>query len=65
MSLIDSNAAAEELKMTRQRLHALLVQGRISGAFRIGRAWAIPSPVKVKPGAKVGRPAKDSASSKK
>lgn len=56
MKLLDSNAAAEELEITRQRLHMLLTEGRIVGAFRIGRAWAIPTPVKIKPGNKVGRP---------
>ena len=48
--LITSEPAAKELGMSVRRLQALLQQGRVEGARKVGRDWVIPSPVRVSPG---------------
>lgn len=53
MRLITVSSASAELGVCVQRVRALCSQGRVRGAYKLGRAWLIPSPVRVRPGSKV------------
>lgn len=56
--LLSPSQAADELGVTGSRVHALLTQGRVIGAMKIGKgkgSWCIPSPVKVAPAGKRNR----------
>ena len=41
--------AARECGFSGRRVRALLAQGRIEGAVKVGSVWVIPTPVKVLP----------------
>lgn len=49
--------AADAMGMTRQRLHVLIQQGRVT-AHRFGRVWMVPEDAigKIEPGKPTGRP---------
>ncbi len=47
--LINTAIAAKRLGVTPRRVQILCEQNRIRGAYRIGRAWLIPEPLKVLP----------------
>ena len=42
--------AASRLGISEQRVRKLAAQGRILGAVRHGKSWAIPDPIELKPG---------------
>lgn len=44
--------AARELGVSPRRIRALLAQGRIAGAVKLGREWVIPAPVRKLPPAR-------------
>jgi len=46
--IIGTEAAAARLGITMRRVQILCEQGRIPGAQRIGRTWAIPANFKVR-----------------
>jgi len=50
--MLSSKKAAESLGVSVPRVQALLRQGRIVGAQKVGRDWVIPAPVKVKAGSR-------------
>jgi excisionase family DNA binding protein len=57
--MITVKQAAELLEISEMRVRQLLTQGRIRGAKKFGRDWALPSkPVISKPENPRGRPAK-------
>ena len=47
---ISSQQAAAEIGVSRRRMGQFLAAGRVVGAKRVGRAWIVPSPVKLTPG---------------
>jgi excisionase family DNA binding protein len=55
--------AANRLGVSRQYINKLLKQGRLPGAYQVGRAWIIPEEAldNIEP-RKVGRPRKDNKS---
>ena len=52
---LTTQEAAEQVGVTASRIVQLLLEGRIKGAQRFGKAWAIPAPVVVV-AVKLGRP---------
>ncbi|MDR2711368.1 MAG: helix-turn-helix domain-containing protein [Burkholderiales bacterium] len=40
--MISTADAAERLGISRRRLQALIKEGRVLGAVRVGRAWILP-----------------------
>lgn len=50
VALLTTQQAATELGVSAPRVRQLLAKGRIRGAFKLGKSWAIPDPVRVKPG---------------
>jgi hypothetical protein len=51
--LITTSRAAKLLGMTARNVQYLCEAGKVEGAFKVGRAWLIPSPVRVTPGSRV------------
>ena len=47
---VTSQEAAREASVTQRRMQQLLAAGRVKGAVRFGRNWAIPSPLELLPG---------------
>jgi excisionase family DNA binding protein len=60
---ITTTEAARRLGCTRANIHKLLKQGRLLGAYQVGRAWIIPEEAldNIMP-RKMGRPRKDNKS---
>lgn len=44
--------AAAKRGCSRQYIHQLLKKGRIKGAYRVGKQWAIPQPITLKDAAR-------------
>ncbi|MBM3932741.1 MAG: DUF2283 domain-containing protein [SAR202 cluster bacterium] len=47
---VTTSVAAREMGISVRRLQALLQQGRVEGAERVGRDWLVPLPAEVRPG---------------
>lgn len=45
--ILTVSEAAVALRLSEQRIRQLLLAGRIVGARRLGRDWAIPAPARV------------------
>ena len=59
--LLSVAQAADYLEISRQRVHELIGQDRIEGAYKVGKFWVIPFEAldNIKPGITVtGRPSK-------
>ena len=50
--MIGTRDAAELLGVSQRRVRVLCEQGRIKGAVRIGRSWAVPETIRIAPGSR-------------
>ncbi len=50
--MVTTNVAANEMGISVRRLQALLNQGRVRGAERVGRDWLVPAPTELVPGSR-------------
>lgn len=46
MEYMTANQAAKKWHISQRRVQVLCAEGRISGVFKLGEAWAIPSDTK-------------------
>lgn len=51
-ALVSTDQAAQLLGVSPRRVRQWLAKGRIMGAQRVGRAWVIPTPIRLTPGAR-------------
>lgn len=57
--LLTAAQAAQVLGLSRERVSDLCRRGRIRGAVRAGRNWAIPNPPEILPGQPRGHPRRE------